>query len=184
MGIDMKCEFVEFGDHTPLDSTAASHCATIEPLIAEIHRRGLKPLTLGGDHSLTFSLVKALRLQLGKPFIIVHFDAHPDIYNNFQDNPNSHASPFARILEYGRSPQEAAARLDGEEQICSRLISVGLRTITQHQREQLNRFQVHLVEAKDFPAKGSDLATFLRPLVGPRDAVYLSFDLDVLEPVR
>ncbi len=54
-------------------------------------------------------------------------DAHMDLYADYEGNPHSHASPFARILE--ASPC-----------ICSKLIQIGIRSTTYHQRvEQVNR---------------------------------------------
>ena len=60
---------------------------------------------------------------------ILHFDAHSDIYHNFQNNPLSHASPFARIME---------------NNLASRLIQVGIRTLSNHQRDQIKKFDVEV----------------------------------------
>ncbi|GAU25656.1 hypothetical protein TSUD_265830 [Trifolium subterraneum] len=61
----------------------------------------LRPLVLGGDHSISFPVVRAVSEKLGGQVDILHFDAHPDLYNNFEGNYYSHASPFARIMEGG-----------------------------------------------------------------------------------
>jgi arginase len=65
---------------------------------------------------------------------ILHFDAHPDLYQDFRGNPHSHASPFARIME---------------EKLAQRLVQVGIRTMNGHQREQAERFGVEVIEMKD-----------------------------------
>ncbi|KAE8666409.1 Arginase 1 [Hibiscus syriacus] len=61
----------------------------------------LRPLVLGGDHSISFLVVKAVSEKLGGHVDILHLDAHPDIYDAFEGNKYSHASSFARIMEGG-----------------------------------------------------------------------------------
>lgn len=61
----------------------------------------MRPLILGGDHSISFPVVRAVSEKLGGPVDILHLDAHPDIYHAFEGNIYSHASSFARIMEGG-----------------------------------------------------------------------------------
>ena len=73
---------------------------------------------------------------------ILHFDAHPDLYDDFEGDPLSHASPFARIMERG---------------LARRLVQVGIRTLNRHCREQAERFGVEIVEMRAFDAgNGAD----------------------------
>jgi arginase family enzyme len=60
-----------------------------------------------------------------------------------------------------------------EEGLADRLLQVGVRTINRHQREQALRFGVEMIEMKDW--NGNRTLEFVQP-------VYLSFDLDVIEP--
>ena len=115
------------------------------------------PVFLGGDHSVTYPLAKGMKTALGD-FAILHFDAHPDCYDEFEGNPHSHACPFARIME---------------ERLCTRLVSVGIRTATGHQREQRDKFGIEWLEMKDrrnWPALSFDTP------------IYVSVDLDALDP--
>ena len=89
---------------------------------------------------------------------ILHFDAHADLYHDFEGNPFSHASPFARLMESGR---------------IARLVQVGLRTQTAHLRDQARRFGVEQHEMHCLPVPRAIAFD------GP---VYLSFDLDALDP--
>src|SRR5688500_17588402 len=61
---------------------------------------GAAPLFLGGDHMVTYPIVAGLA-EVHGPVNILHFDAHPDLYDDFAGDPLSHASPFARIMERG-----------------------------------------------------------------------------------
>jgi arginase len=57
-------------------------------------------LSLGGDHSVTYPIVRAFAKKFTK-LSILHIDAHPDLYDIFEGNKLSHACPFARIMEQG-----------------------------------------------------------------------------------
>lgn len=172
LGIDVHDKLIDYGNIQPERKHHADIFKSIRVVMDEMQRiDGLVPLTLGGDHSIAFSTVKAVREFVGKPLVIVHFDAHPDIYENFEDKPDSHASPFARICE---SPG-----------YCQKLIQVGIRTISGEQRPQFKRYGVEVIEARDFPSKGSDIRGILRRFIPTDDTpVYVSVDMDVLEPVR
>lgn len=112
---------------------------------------------LGGDHSITYPIIQSIHHKR-QGFDILHFDAHTDLYDNFEGDPHSHACPFARIMEAG---------------LCERLIQVGIRTITKHQQEQIDKFGVEVITMKDL-YKLHDLK-FERPL-------YISIDLDGFDP--
>ncbi|HRX00349.1 MAG TPA: agmatinase [Cyclobacteriaceae bacterium] len=116
-----------------------------------------KVLALGGDHSVSYPLVKATAKKFGK-LTILHLDAHGDLYDEFDGNKYSHACPFARIMEEG---------------LASRLVQVGIRTMTQHQYEQVQRFGVEVIEMRDW--KPEMEFSFEGP-------VYISLDLDAVDP--
>jgi arginase len=131
--------------------------ARIEQIVADLLARGLRPICLGGDHAVTFPVLRAFAGRYPR-LSILHFDAHPDLYDELGGNRLSHACPFARIME---------------EKLAERLVQVGIRTVNGHQKEQIARFGVEVVEMRDF-RDGLDLA-FETP-------VYVSFDLDGLDP--
>ena len=136
---------------------AATDDALIRSAVADSLTAGAVPLMLGGDHAVSYPIVQAIAEKHG-PVNILHFDAHPDLYDDFAGNPRSHASPFARILEAG---------------LCRRLVQVGIRTLNRHCREQAARFGVEIVPMADFtPGK-------VPVLDGP---LYISLDLDGLDP--
>jgi arginase len=131
--------------------------ALIEQALRAAVREGHCPIALGGDHSVTYPIARALAAEYG-PLQILHFDAHPDLYDSLEGNPRSHASPFARIMEAG---------------LARRLVQVGIRTLNRHQREQAQRFGVEIVQMRDFDPAA----------VPALDApLYVSLDLDGLDP--
>ncbi|MDT7527508.1 agmatinase [Sphingopyxis sp. SE2] len=141
----------------PLTENTAQDDAMIRRHIAYVREDGEIPLALGGDHAVTFPLVEAAAACHG-PVTILHFDAHPDLYDDFAGNPRSHASPFARICEAGHA---------------KRLVQVGIRTLNHHCREQAARFGVEIVPMADFSPDRVPV------LGGP---LYISIDLDGLDP--
>ena len=141
--------------------------AAIEERIGNLLRQGRKPLTLGGDHSITYPVLRgfARRSPSGstsvEPPTVLQFDAHGDLYDAYQGDRFSHACPFARVME---------------EHLAARLIQIGVRTLNTHQRSQATRYGVETL--------GPDRWRDALPQVGRlRGAVYVSLDLDVLEPM-
>jgi arginase len=114
-------------------------------------------ISLGGDHAITHPILRAFRARHPR-LTILHIDAHCDIYDSYQGNPRSHASPFARILE---------------EKLADRLVQVGIRTNNDHHREQIRRFGVEVIEARHCARP---------PRLEFTTPVYLSLDLDGLDP--
>ena len=153
-GVDVGSAFADAGDLVLLPESAFS---AIENSVAEVLENGQLPLCLGGDHSITYPILRALSKHF-PDLSIVHFDAHPDLYSEFEGNRFSHACPFARILEEG---------------LAKRLIQLGIRTTNDQQRQQASRFGVEVVEMRNLPALDR------LKLSG---SVYISFDVDVLDP--
>jgi agmatinase len=129
----------------------------IEQSVTDVLATDTLPIFLGGDHAITHPILRAMRRRHPK-LTLLHFDAHPDIYQDFEGNPRSHASPFARIMEEG---------------LADRLIQVGIRTVTAHLREQIARYGVEVIEARHFQ---DDLE------IEWTTPVYISFDIDGLDP--
>lgn len=148
---------VEDLGNAPLDDSCAGVMG-LTGAVADALSRGRKPLTLGGDHAITWPVLRAMHAVYG-PLDILHFDAHADIYPDFDGNRYSHASPFARIVEEG---------------LAARLVQVGIRTLTDAQRDMIARHGVETLQWRTASARPASLA-FARPL-------YVSIDIDVLDP--
>lgn len=155
-GVDLGADgaFQEAGDLSLPEKDAFPRIQTAVADLLEKHQR---PVCLGGDHSITYPIVQAFGSTFND-LTIIHFDAHPDLYDEFQGNRYSHACPFARIME---------------EKLAKRLIQIGIRTMNEHQRKQAQRFDVEVFELSRLPAF-EQLKTWC--------PVYVSFDMDVLDP--
>jgi len=146
-----------FDDLVLSDLDTQTAFAMIESAIRELLKRKARVVALGGDHSITYPIIKAYGREYSK-LNILQLDAHPDLYDELHHNRYSHACQFARIME---------------ENLVQRLVQVGVRSITGHQREQAKRFNV---EAIDMIEKTKiNKLTFTGP-------VYVSIDMDCLDP--
>jgi arginase len=157
IGVDFRID--DRGDIVLADTVAATLAddRAIATAVREAVARGGMPLVIGGDHAITTPVVAALANQHG-PLNILHFDAHPDLYDDFEGDPRSHASPFARIMEGGHA---------------ARLVQVGIRTMNRHCREQVARFGVEVIEMRHFAVNAVPV------LNGP---LYISIDMDGIDP--
>lgn len=155
IGTDVMLQ--DHGDLQLSDVDCVADDALIKQAIVQALDNSAIPLLLGGDHAVTYPVVATLAQHHG-PLNILHFDAHPDIYENFEGNPRSHASPFARILEAGHA---------------KRIVQVGIRTLNCHCREQADRYNVEILPMLDFRPEHVPV------LDGP---LYISIDIDGIDP--
>ena len=118
---------------------------------------GRRVISLGGDHSITFPILRAFGHHLDD-LTVVHIDAHPDLYDNLDGNPLSHASPFALVMEAN---------------CMTRLVQLGIRTANPHQRKQATRFGVEMLSPRELDRFDAT------SIAGP---IYVSIDLDGLDP--
>jgi len=154
-GIDVGPALVDAGD-LALDGTAAEVDA-ITAGVDSVLAQGQGIVALGGDHAVTYPVVRSMAKHY-PGLSILHFDAHPDLYDSYDGDRFSHASPFARIMEEG---------------LAARLVQVGIRADTAELRAQAKRFGVETV--------GMDRLAELPGLL-PCGPVYVSIDLDGLDP--
>ncbi len=158
LGIDLETEvtIVDLGD-VDTSGDVDKTFARLEEAVIKILEKKAVPIILGGDHSITFPILKAFARFFSK-LDLLHFDAHPDLYPELYGDRFSHACPFARILEAG---------------LVDRLVQIGIRAATPEQRQIASKFGVTMMEMKDL--KNLPSLEFTNPL-------YISFDLDSLDP--
>jgi arginase len=112
---------------------------------------------LGGDHAVTYPAVRAMSQRWGR-LSVLHFDAHPDMYPDYEGNRYSHASPMARILEEG---------------LVDRLVQVGIRSPSPEQTAVARKYGVEVHPAHDLGRLSRlRFSTIL----------YVSIDIDGLDP--
>ncbi|HEX8032341.1 MAG TPA: agmatinase [Ktedonobacterales bacterium] len=156
-GVDLgaRNDWHDLGDFETGSGEAA--LVEIERHMTKLLATGARVLSLGGDHFITHPIMRAVA-PVHPGVTILHIDAHPDLYDEFEGSRRSHACPFARIME---------------ERLATRLVQVGIRAMNPHQRQQADRLGVEVVPMREYqPGKSFDL----------RGPVYVSLDLDALDP--
>lgn len=156
-GIDINRHVIADAGDLELPDSGDAMREAIERGIAAILDAGQRPIALGGDHSVTYPILRAFR-DRPRGLTVLHVDAHADLYDDFEGDRHSHACPFARALEAG---------------LIGRLVQVGIRTMNPPQWPQVERFGVEQIDMKAWQAGA-------RPVL--RGPIYLSLDLDGLDP--
>jgi len=132
---------------------------------------GARPVTIGGDHTITLPILRALKKKHG-PMALIHVDAHADINDVMFGEKIAHGTIFRRALEEGL--------VDG-----GKMTQIGLRA-TGYSAEDFDwsRNQgVRVVQAEECWYRSLEpLMQEVRQRVGEDTPTYLSFDIDGLDP--
>lgn len=141
--------------------------ADIEAWFAKIVAAGAAPLAVGGDHSITQAILKAVGAK--KPVGLIHIDAHCDTSGPYDQSKFHHGGPFRNAVLDGV--------LDPE-----RTIQIGIRGASEWLWEFSYETGMTVIHAEDMPAMGiAAIVRKARSVVGD-GPVYVSFDIDSLDP--
>ena len=132
--------------------------------IEQVAERGALPVAIGGDHAITFPVVRGL--SKFAPLNIVHFDAHLDYTHDVQDALYTHASPIRRCRELG---------------FVGHITSVGIRSARRTPYEESLRDGSLIISHSQFRELGPRAVADAIP---PAENLYITFDVDVLDPTQ
>jgi len=143
----------------------------IERHYRHIARSQVLPLSVGGDHSVTYPILKALRERHTEPLAIIHIDSHTDTWSEFQGSKFHHGAPFRLAADEGLINPKKTVQIGirGGQNITEGLEyshEQGMRVITIEEFDDLGWLAV---------------STEARRVVGD-SPVYLTFDVDGLDP--
>jgi agmatinase len=138
----------------------------IEAWIAAMLAQGAAPLTVGGDHSITHPILRAVGRD--RPVGLVHIDAHSDTGGPFDNQRFNHGAPFRNAV------------LDGVLDP-TRTIQIGLRGSSEYLYEFATESGMTCIHAEEVAAMGIP-AVIEKARAVAQGPVYLSFDIDVLDP--
>ncbi len=135
------------------------------------HRQEMRFFFLGGDHLSTYFTFTALKSLQDLRIGLIYIDAHPDLYEQYEGNPYSHACVVKRIINETNIEPET-------------IIQVGIRSPTPEQVDYANSVGIKTITTKDIAQNGPQTAAETVKSLIPKylDGVYLSIDLDVLDP--
>lgn len=137
---------------------------------AKLHNhRQPRSLFLGGDHFVTYPAFEFIAESEGKPLSLLYFDAHPDLYPSYEGELHSHATVVSRIVE---NPKTSSGK------VCY----VGIRAPTIEQDRRIHQLELTNLTSDDVYRNGCDAISSSVNASLASDLVYLSIDLDCLDP--
>ena len=166
-----EVQIVDAGDVTVTPFDIAEACTQIENHVRDvIGDKARRVVAIGGDHTIALPNLRALHAVHG-PVALVHFDAHLDTWDTYFNAPVTHGTPFRRAFEEGLLIEDHS-------------IHIGIRGPI-YDRMDLNddaRMGFRIIRAGDLDVMGVDAAVdVVARRVGDLP-VYLSIDIDVLDP--
>ena len=99
---NISTEVYDFGDLEVVHGNFKKTCSNLKTTISEILDMNIKPVTIGGDHSISYCILKAMDERDGlnvQDLTIIHFDAHMDLRDHYLDEKYSHATVMRRIFD-------------------------------------------------------------------------------------
>ena len=165
------CNVADLGDCPVNPANVDDALKRVEAYFKKLVAKGIRPLSMGGDHLCSLPVLRALGEK--KPVGMIHFDAHTDLYDSyFGGFKYTHGTPFRRAIEEGV--------LDPK-----RTIQIGLRgsMYDNDDFEWGEKMGVRLVRIEEAVEKGPKaIMAEARKIVGNGET-YVSFDIDMLDPV-
>ena len=165
-----KLNCADLGDVSINPADIKDSMDRITSFYRNLTKRGIKPLTAGGDHLTSLPVLRALAEKA--PLGMIHFDSHTDLFHSYFDGTMfTHGTPFRRAVEENL--------LDPK-----RVIQIGIRG-TQYDSEDLdfaNSVGIRVVKIDEFFDRGiQDVMAEAREIVGENET-YVSYDIDFIDP--
>ena len=159
---ELSTIFYDFGDVNVIPGNCEKTCQIVEDTVNEMLDLNLKPIIIGGEHSVSIGSLKALSEKYGK-LTVVHLDAHRDLAFEFIGEKYSHATVMRRVHELGAD-----------------LVQIGIRSSSADEEEFVkSTYNIQTFKNKDVHKHMDALEYYLTNIEGP---VYISIDMDVVNP--
>lgn len=152
----------DVGD-TPSFGASAEMVGGVTKMASDAVGAGKIPIALGGEHSLAPAVVRAFPRDIG----VIGIDAHLDFRDRYLDDPWSHACSARRIADHV-----------GVEHV----VYIGVRSYSLEEREDLERLGLTYVSVFDVHEHGIKTATERALKAISRDKIYLTIDMDGVDP--
>jgi guanidinopropionase len=165
-----KHRIADFGDLPVNPLSIEDTFQRIEQGIAAVLAAGARTACVGGDHSISLPILRAIANKHGGPVNLIQFDAHNDLWDQYFGSKYSHGTPFRRAFEEGLLQ-------DGG------VLQVGLRgqVYGEDDFDFARQHRVRMVTAEEFHEKG--MAQVLRHLNAFKGKpVYVTLDIDAVDP--
>jgi agmatinase len=160
--------FYDFGNINVIYGNCKETIKILEDTISNLVEHDIKPITIGGEHSVSLAPIKALSKKYDiEDITIIHLDAHMDIIDEYQGEKCSHATIMKRVHDL--KPKE--------------IIEIGIRSASLEEKEFVDRAEnVTIFTAKNTKEKFENIEDKINQ-INEDEPVYLSVDMDVLDPL-
>jgi len=133
----------------------------VSGIVNENYKKDSIFLFLGGDHSITYQSVRSIKEASKEEFGLIYFDAHPDLYYEYDNDRYSHACVVRRLVEEDIIKPE-------------NILQIGIRAATKEQMDFARKNNIKMITSSEIYNRIKFRTDF--------EKAYLSFDLDVLDP--
>ena len=154
--------FYDLGDVNVVPGNCEKTCEIIENTVNELIDLKIKPILIGGEHSVSIGAIKALYEEYGN-LTVVHLDAHRDLAFEFIGEKYSHATVMRRVHEFGAN-----------------LVQIGIRSSSKDEEDYVkSTYNIQTFKNKDVHKHMDAIEYYLTNIDNP---IYISIDMDVFDP--
>ncbi|MEM2134234.1 MAG: agmatinase [Candidatus Jordarchaeaceae archaeon] len=134
----------------------------VEKVVRELKQDGKKGIILGGEHTITLGAIRGFGRDVG----VIDFDAHMDLRSEYLDQKISHATLMRRAVEEGVE-----------------ILQIGVRSICKEEYEFISQKNCNYVTALEVEREGIKKAVDkIKEFQSRKDRIYLTIDMDVIDP--
>ncbi len=160
LGKSIHSEVFDFGDVHVVNGNFTRTCSKIGSTLAELQKMNAVPIVIGGEHTVSYGVLKALDL---KDVTFIHFDAHMDLRDEYLGEKFSHATVARRIWEL--KPKK--------------MVQMGIRSCIEDEIAYARENGITFFSSHELNKNMGDVKKYIKNIQGP---IYVSVDLDVLDP--
>ena len=158
-----ELNIVDYGDLAFDYAKVQDFPSLLEQHISKILSNNVSTIVLGGDHFITYPILKAYYNKLGSPLSLLQFDAHSDTWPDDDEDRIDHGTMFYKAVKSGIIDPKTS-------------VQVGIRTTNE------DTLGVNIIDAREVHENGPvEVAKKIKSILG-NQPTYLTFDIDCLDP--
>jgi agmatinase len=160
---NLSAEIIDLGDLEVVHGNFKKTCYKLKKTLDDVLNMEIIPIIIGGDHSISYCVIKSVGEKIDlEDVTIIHFDAHMDLREEYLGEKYSHATVMRRIFDM--NPKE--------------IVQIGIRSAGEEEAKFANK-NITTFTADDVHEDQAGILKYLENIHGP---IYISLDIDVLDP--
>jgi agmatinase len=165
-----ECNAIDIGDVSVIPHNIHRSYELIEKTVVGLMEKGIIPIGLGGDHSVTLANLRAAAKIYG-PVALIHFDSHTDTWDTYYEEKYWHGSPFIRAYEEGLLQTD-------------KVFQIGIRGTLNHPGDidSSKELGYHVITTPELKERGNhDVLQQIKETIKDTPC-FLTFDIDFVDP--